>query len=151
MKFKVGDKIRCMNDNNLFPGIPSLTFGREYEVIKIGGFEGNFLSIINDNNMDSFYEASRFQLANQVSKQLAKMLTIRVAQKIHCDVEFIEVGSNYMLLRFMSPTFGTASHIKRNKVILETFKQVAPRVIENYEILFDTFTPGELSWLTSNG
>ena len=146
--FKAGDKIRCIKDDNTFPGYDGIKLGDHYTVVRMSG---GFVYLIDNKGLESYYHESRFELINNmVTKPVARIALLNTARKLKCQVEFLDFGTNYFMVRFISDTFGMVSQKKRHEVIQEALEKNPIQILKYYEVVFDAFTPIEIQRMLNN-
>lgn len=138
--FTINTKIVCMNVD---AANKELTYGKTYEIFTASRWP--LLQVINDRGVYCEYGYHRFELAksapNTLARPMVRIGTNAVALHLSMHAEIVDIGSNYLWVRFTSEQFNKYSMKEREELIRAAYNRYAPRLAAQYEILIETYTP----------
>lgn len=122
-----------------------LTIGKEYKIL--GNSSWPLIHVINDKGQEEMYGSYRFELAKKttIPPALVTIMTNNVALQLNMKANIINIGSNYLWVRFISDRFINYKPEQRDDLVMGAYHVWAPLVISQYELLVETFTPIELA------
>ena len=147
MALQKGDDVVCINAR-IPHGQGELIEGKIYTISKDSETRG-MVFVINEFGKEEPYGLTRFLPTLKAKKimlpkNIARMQIMNLARRLQCHAEFIEVGNNYMMVRFVSQLFDFVTQRRRREVIDFDLRTNCKRVLEDYEIIYETYSPTEV-------
>jgi hypothetical protein len=160
IRFRKGERLICINSEGTGE-FGDLVVGAEYEVIEgndISGSLCNVIKVANEYGVEDTYNVSRFMLRPilfekqppapsmpKIPGPIAKSKIIGMCLKMEINYEFIEIGQNYFVVRFVSNIFKGFKMKDRHAILDDYMQQHFKATLEQYVVLYEAFTPMEMA------
>jgi hypothetical protein len=148
--FKLGEKLICVRADDAFKK-NELIQGNTYECVDDSIWP--LVIVVNEMGENSMFYHDRFLIKPpeadhiRLPMSIARMQTINLARRMGMNCDVIDVGPNYVIARFISDLFKDTPREKRHIVIDTYLREHMKRVLEDFTIIYEAYTPVEATLL----